>query len=115
NGLGVVAQGLPLSVSEAFVHGFKIHHRRTQMFHDFGCQNFRFGEVFEVRHGRVTKPEHIKACLVPGKKVFAVEGTPTPVRGIFAPRLFPVVPVIRVVAVDEILKVGVGQGLFFRV
>lgn len=77
-------------------------HRRPQILHDLRRQHVGVGEVVTVLQDLVLQPEDVQADLVARQQVVIGEGAE-------ALRLLPVVPVLRMVALDKVPQVVEGQ------
>jgi hypothetical protein len=70
-------------------------------------QDFRLREVLQVFQTVVFEPEDIQAGLVPLDYLLIGEGPE-------ALELLALVPVLRIIALDEVLQVGITQGIGFQ-
>ena len=87
---------------------------RPQIVGDLFSQEVRVGEVGGVFEALVAEPEQVEAHLVALKELVEGEGPEAPLGRGFGPGGPPLVPILGVVAVDELLEVGPGQATFLQ-
>ena len=78
-----------------------------QIFDDIIGQYIRRGKAVQIGKGLVLDPEDIETGLVPRKNIGNVEFAPAAIRVLLAPCLGALVPILRVIAGDEIQQIGV--------
>ena len=86
------------SVFQLILDAPELLQRGFQALHDLPRQDRRIGQVVGVLQALVLEPEDVQAGLVPFHQIVIAEGPE-------AFRLLSVVPVLRIVAFDEVLQV----------
>lgn len=85
-----------------------------EVFDDIIGQHVRRGQAVQIGKGFVLDPEDIETGLVPRKDVGNVEFAPAAIRIIFAPRFGAFIPILRMIAGDEVQQIGILHRMLFQ-
>lgn len=92
--------------AQARQHGPKTTQPRLQVLNDLLRQLIRLRQIVQIREALVLEPEDIQAGLVARGQFLVCVLTPAALRTLLrVPRRFPFVPVLCVVAIDELNQV----------
>ena len=85
-----------------------------QILNDIRSQFVGIGQAVQIGQGLVLDPEDVQTGLVPFQDILRAEPPPAAIGVGFRPGFLPFVAVLRVVAADKVIQIGIGHGMLLQ-